>query len=125
MTSLLLDTHALLWALGDPDRLSPAARAALQTGEMPAYVSVASIWEAAIKRRSGKLKAPEDLVAQAQRARFEALPIDLEHGRLAGELPLHHRDPFDRMLVAQAIAERLTIVSGDPRLAAYGVPVLW
>lgn len=125
MSSLLLDTHVLLWALADPDSLSPPARAALESGATPAYLSAASVWEISIKRRSGKLTAPDDLVAQAQAIGFEPLPIGFDHAQLAGELPLHHRDPFDRMLVAQALAETLTIVTKDPQFGAYGVKTLW
>lgn len=124
LTPLLLDTHALLWALGDPDRLSPTARDALESGR-PAYVSAASVWEIAIKRASGKLTAPDDLVEKAEEARLQALLIDFAHARVAGELPLHHRDPFDRMLAAQALTEDLAIVTKAPHFAAYGVKTLW
>ena len=125
MSALLLDTHVLLWALGDVESLSPAARDALTDSSVPAYVSAASIWEISIKRAVGKLKAPEDLLAQIANASFDALPIDHDHASIAGALPPHHRDPFDRMLVAQAQCERLTIVTRDQRIGAYGVPVLW
>lgn len=125
MNSLLLDTHTLLWALSDPDRLSPPARRVLEAGETPAYVSAASVWEIAIKRRSGKLTAPDDLIGKAEEASFESLPIGVGHAHRAGELPLHHRDPFDRMLVAQALVETLTVVTRDPYFASYGVQTLW
>jgi PIN domain nuclease of toxin-antitoxin system len=88
-------------------------------------VSAASVWEIAIKRASGKLKAPDDLLEQVAVARFAALGITFEHATLAGELPPHHGDPFDRMLIAQAQIENLTLVTGDARIAAYDVPVLW
>lgn len=125
MSSLLLDTHVVLWSLGDVDRLSPAARDVIASGSVPIHVSSASIWEIAIKRRSGKLKAPEDLVAQIAEAGFKELPISHRHAGLAGALPPHHRDPFDRMIVAQARCEGMTVVSRDERIAAYGVRVLW
>jgi PIN domain nuclease of toxin-antitoxin system len=125
LTSLLLDTHALLWALGDPDRLSSAARSVLESRATPAYASAASVWEISIKRRSGKLTAPDDLIAQAEEAGFDSLPIAASHAWRAGELPLHHRDPFDRMLIAQALADGLTVVTKDPVFASYGVPTLW
>jgi PIN domain nuclease of toxin-antitoxin system len=125
LSSLLLDTHVLLWSLGDVGRLSPAAQEAIVSGGVPVHVSSASIWEIAIKRRSGKLKAPANLVAQIAEARFEELPISHQHADLAGALPLHHRDPFDRMIVAQARCEGMTIISCDERIAAYGVAMLW
>lgn len=125
MSSLLLDTHVVLWSLGDVGRLSPAARDVIASGGVPVHVSSASIWEIAIKRRSGKLKAPDDLVAQIAEAGFEELSISHRHADLAGALPPHHRDPFDRMIVAQARCEGMTIVSHDERIAAYGVRVLW
>jgi PIN domain nuclease of toxin-antitoxin system len=121
----LLDTHTLLWSVGDTERLSPAAFDVISAGAVPAYVSSASVWEIAIKRAAGKLKAPEGLLEKVAAARFKALGINFEHAIIAGALPLHHRDPFDRMLVAQAQSEGLTIVTNDPRIAAYDVPVLW
>jgi PIN domain nuclease of toxin-antitoxin system len=125
LNPLLLDTHALLWSVGDEDRLSPAAHEVLSAGAVPAYVSAASIWEIAIKRASGKLKAPESLLDKVAAARFVELGITFEHAILAGALPPHHRDPFDRMIVAQAQSEGFTVVSSDMRIAAYDVPVLW
>jgi PIN domain nuclease of toxin-antitoxin system len=125
LTALLLDTHALLWSVGDEELLSPAAHEAVSAGAMPAYVSAATIWEIAIKRASGKLAAPENLLDKVAAARFIELAITFEHALRAGALPAHHGDPFDRMLVAQAQSEGLTVVSRDPRIAAYDVPVLW
>ena len=125
MTALLLDTHTLLWSVGDEDRLSPSAHEVLSAGAVPAYVSAASIWEIAIKQASGKLDAPENLLDKVAEARFIELGIGFEHAIRAGALPTHHRDPFDRMLVAQAQSEGLTIVTNDELVAAYDVPVLW
>ncbi len=125
MTGLLLDTHALLWSVGDEELLSPAAHEVLSAGVVPAYASVASIWEIAIKRASGKLDAPENLLDKIEAARFTELQITFEHAVHAGALPAHHRDPFDRMLVAQAQSEGYTIVTRNQRIAAYDVPVLW
>ncbi len=125
MTGLLLDTHALLWSVGDEELLSPAAHEAVSAGAVPAYVSAASIWEIAIKRASGKLAVPENLLEEVAAARFIELVVTFEHALRAGALPAHHRDPFDRMLIAQAQSEGLTVVSRDPRIAAYDVPVLW
>jgi PIN domain nuclease of toxin-antitoxin system len=92
---------------------------------MPAVISSASIYEIAIKQRSGKLRAPDDLLERIAEARFDELAVTFRHAALAGALPLHHTDPFDRMLVAQARIEGLTVVTADPRIAAYDVPVLW
>jgi PIN domain nuclease of toxin-antitoxin system len=125
LSPLLLDTHALLWSVGDTDRLSAVARDVLSAGAVAAYVSAASIWEIAIKRASGKLKAPEDLLEKVAAARFGELGITFNHSIVAGALPPHHGDPFDRMLIAQAQSEKLTLVTNDPRIAAYDVPVLW
>jgi PIN domain nuclease of toxin-antitoxin system len=125
LRGLLLDTHALLWSVGEAERLSPAAFDVISEGVVPGYVSSASVWQIAIKRAAGKLKAPEDLLEKIAAARFKALGISFEHGIMAGALPPHHRDPFDRMLVAQAQSEGLTLVTNNARMAAYDVGVLW
>jgi PIN domain nuclease of toxin-antitoxin system len=125
LSPLLLDTHTLLWSVGDTERLSSAAREVLSAGVVPAYVSAASVWEIAIKRATGKLRVPDDLLEKVAAARFGELGVTFEHAIRAGALPPHHGDPFDRMLVAQAQSEGLTLVSGDARIAAYGVPLLW
>lgn len=125
MSPVLLDTHALLWSVGDTERLSPAAREVLEAGDVRAYVSAASIWEIAIKRAVGKLRVPDDLLEQVAAARFDELAITSTHATRAGALPLHHGDPFDRMLVAQAQSENLMLITSDARIAAYEVRVLW
>jgi PIN domain nuclease of toxin-antitoxin system len=120
---LLLDTHALLWWLADDPRLSSGARQAIQAAVV-IFVSAATVWEIAIKQSSGKLDAPNDLDTLLEPLGLEALPVTVAHAYAAGFLPRHHNDPFDRMLVAQAAAEGLTIVTRDPLVAAYGVPTL-
>jgi PIN domain nuclease of toxin-antitoxin system len=121
---LLLDTHAAIWWLAGDGRLSEAARTAIADAGVEAGVSVASIWEASIKRSAGRLKGP-DLTVALHAAGLPFLQIDERHAKVAGELPLVHRDPFDRMLVAQAGVERLAIVTGDAQIARYDVPVIW
>jgi PIN domain nuclease of toxin-antitoxin system len=122
---LLVDTHVALWLLADDDRLPPSARALLFAKENECVLSAASVWEAAIKRRLGKLKAPSDFHVQMQRHGFAALPVYDRHAALVADLPLYHRDPFDRLLVVQAIDEGMSILSNDVQLRAYEVPVLW
>ncbi len=122
---LLLDTHAFLWIVGEPERLGPVARTALAEPAGEAFVSVASAWEIAIKVASGKLDFPAaNFEADVERAGYEALPILAPHALAAGALPRHHDDPFDRVLLAQARLEGLTLVTADRALAAYGVPIL-
>jgi len=121
---LLLDTHALLWWLTSDPTLSGAASAAIADEGNAVYVSAATAWEISIKRAIGKLESPGDLEAQVKWHRFDPLPIALRHALAAGGLPHHHEDPFDRMLVAQAMAEGLTIATRDPRIPLYGVPTL-
>jgi len=121
---LLIDTHAAIWWLAGDSRLSRAARAAIAAAGLDAALSVASVWEASIKRSAGRLHGP-DLAAAASAAGLPLLRIDERHAKLAGELPLVHRDPFDRMLVAQASVERLSIVTADEQIPRYGVPVIW
>lgn len=122
----LLDTQVALWLIASSDRLSPRARTAIREGGGRLLVSAASLWEIAIKRSLGKLNAPADLSRRlAALGPIELLPISPLHAEAVGELPWHHRDPFDRLLVAQALAENLSIVSSDAVLADYGVDVVW
>jgi len=103
--------------------LSRRVREAVQTAEA-VYVSSASVWELAIKVAAGKLTTPDDMEAQMRESRFTELPITVRHAVAAAKLPRFHADPFDRMLVAQAAVESLTLVTSDKRLADYGVKVL-
>jgi PIN domain nuclease of toxin-antitoxin system len=120
---LLIDSNALIWATSRPAELSPAARRALQDPN-DRFVSIASMWEIAIKVSLGKLSLPGDLTAALDIIAAEALLIAPRHISRVQTLPFHHRDPFDRMLIAQAIEEGLTIVTRDRELEAYGVPIL-
>lgn len=121
---LLLDTHVLLWWLTGDATLSKEATAAIADQGNVVFVSAATGWEIAIKRASGKLESPGDLEAQLKRNRFDPLPITFRHAWAAGALPRHHEDPFDRMLVAQAMLESLTMATRDARISQYGVPIL-
>jgi PIN domain nuclease of toxin-antitoxin system len=119
----LLDTHALLWWLAD-EGLTDQARDAVADPANLVMVSAVSAWEISIKKALGKLAAPDDLERQVDEGGFTPLSISIGHGIAAGELPRHHDDPFDRMLIAQAVAEGLTVVTHDKRFADYDVAIL-
>lgn len=121
---LLLDTHAFLWCRQDSLRLGTAPRNAIAQADA-VFVSVVSAWEVAIKVALGRLRLPERFEDAVIDSGFEPLPINFGHAEAVALLPRHHRDPFDRMLIAQATTERLTLVSHDHAFAAYGVPVVW
>ena len=120
---LLLDSHVALWWLEGADDLGPESTALIESADEVRFSAVTP-WELGIKRALGKLDFPDDLVAALEAAGFEALPITAAHADLAPRLPGHHRDPFDRMLVAQARAEALTLVTADETLRPYDVPLL-
>jgi len=120
----LVDTHALLWALGEPSALSRVARDAIGDPPNLIVVSSVSLWECAIKASIGKLDLPEDFFDSIPEAGYEVMPIRISHLNVYRTLPMHHRDPFDRMLVAQARAEALTLVSRDPEIAKYDIAIL-
>lgn len=120
----LVDTHTMLWALGEPSSLSTAARDAIADPANLVVVSSASLWECAIKASIGKLDLPEDFFDSIPEAGYEVLPIRITHLNVYRTLPMHHRDPFDRMLVAQARAETLTLISRDTEIANYDVDIL-
>ena len=123
--NLLLDTHVFLWAVDDSPSLSPAARTAILDGRNVVYVSAASAWEIAIKRSIGKLRIPKgDYLEELKAHRFTPLNVTTEHALAVEALPSHYKDPFDRMLIAQAQIERLTLVTRDPRLSLYGVKII-
>ncbi|MFC5379340.1 type II toxin-antitoxin system VapC family toxin [Aquipuribacter nitratireducens] len=120
---LLLDTHAFLWLAAGDERLVPSARALIDRADS-LVLSAASVWEAEIKRAAGRLGAPP-LAEAARRLGVDVLPVTAEHATAAAHLALHHRDPFDRMLVAQARLEDLVLVTKDDALRRYGVPTAW
>jgi len=121
--SLLLDTHVILWWL-DGSRLPKAVVDRIADPGELVVVSAASIWEAAIKAAMGKLRTPEALSDVVVDEGFEPMPITFDHAERAGALPPHHRDPFDRMLIAQALVGGLTVVTHDPAFDDYGVDLL-
>lgn len=121
---LLLDAHVLLWWLAGHPTLGQEARARISDPDNEVLVSAATVWEIAIKRALGKLEAPPDLVSALDELGFAEAPITAADGQLAGSLAAHHRDPFDRMLVAQALRLRATIVTRDPVFARYGSEIL-
>ena len=121
---LLLDTHVFVWWRENSPRLGADARRRVASASI-VFVSAASAWEAAIKLALGKLRMPESFEAGVVASRFDKLPIAFRHAEIVDTLPRHHSDPFDRMLIAQAIGERMTLVTHDRRLAPYGVDTVW
>lgn len=123
---LLLDTNVLLWSATDPDRLDKNARDAIEDGANDVLVSVVSAWEIAIKQSIGKLDLPKPaenwLPEVIRRSGFEIAELDITAALRVRALPWHHRDPFDRFLIAQALEHGYTLVTGDPIVASYGVP---
>ncbi len=122
---LLLDTHALLWALSEDPKLSAPALAAIVDMDNQILVSATSAIEIAIKRSLGKLEAPSDLLATVEAAGFIPLTVDFLTAERLASLPFHHRDPFDRLLIAQALVEEVVVVTRDPAFAPYEVETLW
>lgn len=125
---LLLDTHAFLWMDARSSRLPAAAVEAIDAPDATVFLSVASVWEIQIKSSGGRLRLdrPLDEIIRAQRdAGLRILPVMLRHVFALDHLPDHHRDPFDRLLIAQAIRDRMTLVTCDPQIARYPVPTLW
>jgi PIN domain nuclease of toxin-antitoxin system len=127
--TLLLDTHSFLWFVLDDRKLSAAAKAAIEDPANDIEISPASYWEIAIKIALGNYTLPQPyqqfMEQQLATNQFRILPIEIRHTALLTTLPHHHKDPFDRLLVAQALCEDISIVSSDPRLDAYGVKRLW
>jgi PIN domain nuclease of toxin-antitoxin system len=122
--NLLLDTHVLLWWLDASPSLSQTASETISDVSNLVFVSAAVVWEIRIKQALGKLKIPSDFRQVLERQPFEKLPITTEHAHAVGDLPSHHRDPFDRMLIAQAKVEGLTIVTHDKIFRQYRVPII-
>lgn len=122
---LLIDTHPAIWLLANDKRLSETARRLLSDEDVDCFLSAATVWEIAIKRGLGKLDVAADFHHQMTRRNVSSLPIYDRHATLVADLPMHHRDPFDRLLVAQAMAEDMSILSADEMLHKYDISVLW
>ena len=121
---LLLDTHALIWWLANNPTLSDNAKDIIADPNNLVFVSAASAWEIAIKKTLGKLQVPNDLAAQIKQKRFISLPISIDHAVMVETLPLYHQDPFDRILIAQAVYEKLTIITRDLKFKVYEVDII-
>ena len=122
--NLLLDTHVLIWCFENSKRLKASVREAITDSDNNVFVSAVSTWELTIKAALGKISIPNDFEAQRKRCDFKSLSISIQHTLALKDLPDHHRDPFDRLLVAQALAESLTLVTHDSTIWNYHVPVL-
>ena len=125
---LLLDTHAFIWFVEDDENLPERVRLRIEDIENDIFVSIVSLWEIAIKTSLGKLEITIDILSMIEKIEqngFSILPIFPEHTLCVSELPFHHRDPFDRMLIAQTITEKIKIVSKDAAFDDYGVDTLW
>jgi len=121
----LLDTHAFLWMLAAPERLNAKARDVIQNPDRTVYVSAVTAVEIAIKTAIGKLESPESLWKELHARGLQELPLRYTHGERLRTLPPHHSDPFDRMLIAQAAEENLTIITHDEKFARYETRILW
>lgn len=124
MMNLLLDTHVLLWWLNDNPTLSNKARAAISESVNVVFISAAVIWEIRIKQSLGKLKIPKDFQSVVEAQPFETLDITTEHAHKILSLAKYHRDPFDRMLIAQAMVERFTLITRDKNIMNYDIPYI-
>lgn len=122
--NVLLDTHVLIWSLENNSTLSDVARNAIIDGNNMVFVSSASVWEINIKKSIGKLDVPDNLLDEMKSHRFTAIDINCDHAQLAGRLPYIHKDPFDRILIAQAIIEKFTLITRDRIIAKYDVTVM-
>ena len=118
---LLLDTHAFVWWVTDVARLTETARSAIADPGNDVFVSTITGWEVAVKRAKGTMTAPDNLSAMVEEKRFTHLPLTFHHAEQAGKLPMHHRDPFDRFLIAQAQAEGLVLVTRDQHIPRYDI----
>ena len=124
MSRLLLDTHTFLWCLSDVEQLAEDTRATITDPHNDVFVSAITGWEIEVKRAKGRLVAPDNLSALVEERGFTHLPLTFHHAEQAGRLPMHHRDPFDRFLIAQARAEGLLLVTRDGHIRQYDVAIM-
>ena len=124
MSRLLLDTHTFLWCLADVEQLAEDTRTTIADPHNDVFVSAITGWEIAVKRAKGRLVAPDNLSALVEERGFTHLPLTFHHAEQAGRLPMHHRDPFDRFLIAQARAEELILVTRDGHIRQYDVAIM-
>jgi PIN domain nuclease of toxin-antitoxin system len=124
MMKILLDTHILIWWLSEASRLSQTEIDLITDSDNFIFVSAATAWEIAVKKMIGKLEAPDDLPAALAVNNFLELPITIEHSQKLYQLPLHHNDPFDRIMIAQAISEDLTFMTRDAKIALYDIRIV-
>lgn len=125
MKKYILDTHVLLWWLGTPNKLSEKAIRIISEENIEIFLSTASLWEIEIKREIGKLKVPKNFIEETTNQAILELPILGSHVKKLSTLPKHHKDPFDRMIIAQALEEDLVIISSDPAIQKYSAKVIW
>lgn len=125
MTTFLLDTHALLWWLSGSRRLPRRSRVIITDPQNRVLASAVSAWEVALKTAIGELEAPGDLIEVVEKSGLEWIPVEPREAYVAGGLPLHHRDPFDRLLVAQALERSARVISHDDALDPYGITRIW
>jgi PIN domain nuclease of toxin-antitoxin system len=121
MTNILVDTHVLLWALGEPKRLSPDARTTLEDSHNEVFVSAVSAWEISVKAALGRVRAPQDLATGVRSLRFVPVDVTFADGLAVRQLPEIHRDPFDRMLIARCLERDLVLMTNDERIPRYAV----
>jgi len=122
--SYILDTHVLLWWLDDPKLLSLEAQKIIHDSTNLVYISSVSTWEIVIKQSLGKLEVPKNIFAVIKKANFFELPISIEHTKCLSTLQDYHKDPFDRLLIAQAIVEKSTLITSDKMIAKYPIPTV-
>lgn len=122
--SFLLDTHIFIWAMEDSKRLPQTIKSTITNSDNKIYISVATIWEISIKTAIKKMKLSFDIETSIQKTNLEVLPIQISHVLKTGKLPPHHSDPFDRIIIAQALTEKFTLITIDPKIKKYKVKIL-
>lgn len=122
--SYLIDTHIFIWLMENNKKVSGQIKALLQSPTVDVFISIASVWEMVIKQTKGKLKIPEDIKGGIRSSGLTILPIEISHALQTGKLPNYHHDPFDRMLISQTKIENLTLITADPKIWKYKIPII-